>query len=151
MIRQLIKNLSDSLLSWGVAAEQAQTIKVLIILGGIILASLLADFITKRIIITFISQIVKKSKNQWDDIILEKKVFNKLAHFAPALVIHYSVEQALTNSPKLVGFIQTLIYIYMIFVAIQVAISFFKAIIFSVFNIPVDRIKCNKQSYNQWE
>jgi len=128
MIHQLIKNLSDSLLSWGVAAEQAQTIKVLIILGGIILASLLADFITKRIIITFISQIVKKSKNQWDDIILEKKVFNKLAHFAPALVIHYSVEQALTNSPKLVGFIQTLIYIYMIFVAIQVAISFFKAI-----------------------
>ena len=127
-MHQLIEHLSDLLLRWGIAPDQVQSIKAIIVLSLILIASFLADIITNRIIISFISGLVKKSKNRWDDIILEKKVFNRLAHFAPALVVHYGVELALTNSPKLVHFIQILIYIYIIIVAVRVAISFFNAI-----------------------
>jgi miniconductance mechanosensitive channel len=52
----------------------------------------LADFIVKRILITAIARIVKRTKNEWDDIFVKRHVFNRLAHLAPALVVFYALQ-----------------------------------------------------------
>ncbi|MDP4227931.1 MAG: hypothetical protein Q8910_16345, partial [Bacteroidota bacterium] len=62
-----------------------------IIIILIILLALVGDIITKRLIVTIITAYVKRSKNQWDDVFLEKGVFNRLSHFAPALIVFYSI------------------------------------------------------------
>ncbi len=100
----------------------------LITLGIIILLSIITNYITKGVIVQSIKYYIEKSANDWDDIFLERRVFHRLAHFAPALVIHYGVVYALSDMPKLVNFIQESIYVYMIIVGTMVINSFLKAV-----------------------
>lgn len=79
----------------------------------------LADFLVKRILITAITQIVKRTKNDWDDIFVERKVFNRLAHLAPALVVGYAL-QYIFDLPKLVEFLENLTQTYMVLVVVMV-------------------------------
>ncbi len=54
--------------------------------------AILADFIVKRIILASIHTIARKSKNDWDDVFVERRVFNRLAHLAPAIIVYYSLD-----------------------------------------------------------
>lgn len=54
----------------------------------IIFLCLLADFITKRIILKILRMYIKKSKSTWDDIFLENRVFETIAHIVPVLIIN---------------------------------------------------------------
>jgi len=123
-----IQAFHDWLIGQGLSSNLVVGIKILTITLIIILLSIIADKIAKQIIVKFISGIVKRTKNNWDDIIFNGKVFNRLAHFAPALVVHWSVDYALIGFPEVVDFIQMVIYIYMTIVATLVINSFIKAL-----------------------
>jgi len=58
-------------------------------LAGILLLAWLANNLTRRYILKVISRVVTQTKFTWDDIIFERKVFRRLAHVAPAVVIYY--------------------------------------------------------------
>jgi miniconductance mechanosensitive channel len=81
--------------------------------------ALLADFILKRVIIASIARLVRRSKNDWDDVFVERKVFNRLAHLAPALIVYYSL-QYIFNAPNLVTFLGNLVQSYMVLVVVLV-------------------------------
>lgn len=51
-----------------------------------ILIVLIADYVAKRIILSFIKSFVEKTKANWDDYFYEKRVFRNLAHLIPALI-----------------------------------------------------------------
>ena len=59
----------------------------LVVLIGLLLLCILAYFISKHILLAIIHLAVKKSKTKWDDFLVERGFFNKLAYVAPALVI----------------------------------------------------------------
>lgn len=128
----MLKKILETYLSWlidsGLNHSLAIFIKISTIILIIAILSLIADFVFKRIIVKIIEKIVNRSKNKWDDIILQKKVFDRLSHFAPALIVHYTIKYAFLNSDKVVEIIQTGTYIYMIIVSLMVINSFFKAL-----------------------
>jgi len=47
-------------------------------------------FITKNIFLRIIIKVSKKTKNLWDDKLVERKVFHKLSYIVPLVVIYYS-------------------------------------------------------------
>ena len=55
----------------------------------IMIICIVANFITKKVVIRIITKIVKNTKFRWDDILLERKVFHKLSHIVPAIIIYY--------------------------------------------------------------
>ena len=59
-------------------------IKILLI--GLI--CIVANFISKKIVIRIITRIVTNSKVEWGKIILERQVFRKLSHIVPAIIIY---------------------------------------------------------------
>ena len=59
--------------------------------AGILVLAWLSDTLTRRYILKVISRIVTRTKFTWDDVIFERKVFRRLAHVAPAVVIYYGV------------------------------------------------------------
>ncbi|MDZ5473560.1 mechanosensitive ion channel family protein [Bacillus sp. 31A1R] len=59
-------------------------IKVLLI--GLI--CIVANFISKYIVIRIITRIVTNSKVKWGHIILERKIFRKLSHIVPSIIIY---------------------------------------------------------------
>lgn len=128
MLKKILETYLNWLIDSGLNHSLAIFIKISTIILIIAILSLIADFVFKRIIVKIIEKIVNRSKNKWDDIILQKKVFDRLSHFAPALIVHYTIKYAFLNSDKVVEIIQTGTYIYMIIVSLMVINSFFKAL-----------------------
>ncbi|MCK5692592.1 MAG: mechanosensitive ion channel [Bacteroidales bacterium] len=110
--------LSDGML---VFIENATIIVVTIILAA------LADLIVKRIIISAIATLTKRTKNDWDDVFVKQKVFNRLAHLAPALIVYYAL-QYIFDATDLVKFLGNLTQTYMILVVLMVIDSLLNAL-----------------------
>lgn len=55
----------------------------------IALAAWMADFLARKILLRIIGSLVKRSEVTWDDILFKKRVFNTLAHIAPAMVVRW--------------------------------------------------------------
>ncbi|MEX2369945.1 MAG: mechanosensitive ion channel domain-containing protein [Bacteroidales bacterium] len=88
----------------------------------IILLAFLADRLTRGILIKLVGTLVQRTKNQFDDILLRKKVFNRLAHIAPALVVNATVVY-LIDVAGLVEFIRIITKIYIVLVSALVVES----------------------------
>lgn len=69
-----------------------------------------------------VGRIVKKTKNDWDDIFYDKRVFNGLAHIIPALIISYSTDFILAEYPKVVHLIDQWVLVY-IFIIVSLVIN----------------------------
>ena len=55
----------------------------------ILILALISWFATKRLLLRTVKYFVEKTKNKWDDVLYEKKVFSRLANIAPAVVIYW--------------------------------------------------------------
>lgn len=84
-----MKFITNQLLHYGVEQKLADYLSVPLMILFILLICVIANFITKKIVIRFITHIVNKNKYQWDNILLEKKVFHKISHIVPAIIIYY--------------------------------------------------------------
>ncbi len=58
--------------------------------AGILLVCIAVHAISRRVLLRLVAGAVRKSKNTWDDVFLDNKVFGYLAHLAPAVVILYA-------------------------------------------------------------
>lgn len=88
-LKLMFKNLSDWLDTWGLTGPFGQFLHLMILLGLLFLVGLAIDRLTRAVIKLFINRIVKRTENPYDDILLEKGVFRRIAHFAPAVVVYY--------------------------------------------------------------
>jgi len=61
-------------------------------LAGLIFASWIALHIARRILVGGIRKFAAKSGAQWDDRLVDAKLFVRLAHLAPALVVYYGAD-----------------------------------------------------------
>ncbi len=89
--------------------------------------SWLANLVAKVVILQVVTAIVRKTTSTWDDIFLEQKVFTRLSHFAPALVIWYMSAWALKEYPVWLIFVHKLTYVYMVLAGTIVVTSFIEA------------------------
>ena len=58
---------------------------------GLIVLTLLAwatNLVAKGIILRFVKAAVRRSRVEWDDVLVDTGVFTRLSHLAPALVIN---------------------------------------------------------------
>ena len=67
----------------------AKYLSIVIMIFFIATICIVANFITKKVVFRVISHIVKNNKFTWDDMLLERRVFQNLSHFVPALIIYY--------------------------------------------------------------
>lgn len=113
---------------WGLTADQAYTINIVFGIFFILFLAFLSDVITRRVIIIVISRMVARTKTIWDDILLEKKVFNRLSHLAPALVLWHSVGHVMSHYTVLMGITQKALSIYMIIVTLMAINAFLRGL-----------------------
>jgi miniconductance mechanosensitive channel len=126
---EFMENFEVWLINVGLNNDLAQFSKVAISIIAIIILSVLANFIAKHIIVAGLTYITKRTSNKWDDFLIERKVFHKLSHLAPALVIQFTIGIALYDyKPDLTLLIEKFTYVYIIAVWIIVINSLFNAL-----------------------
>jgi miniconductance mechanosensitive channel len=139
-LKLLFKSLSDLLESWGLTGPFGQFLHLVILLIFIVLLGLAIDRLTRKSLRLIVTRIVRRTKNSYDDVFLEKGVFWRIAHILPAVFIYYLLPHVFngvffagTSEPDkaltaIVSFCQNAIGIYMIIVGVMVIISALNAL-----------------------
>lgn len=136
----LVNDWTNNLLTGiGMSQNLAIFFKIFIFLIVAILLSYLSDIIVRKLIVSSLTTIIKRSKTKIDDIFLEKKVFNRLSHFAPALVIFFLAPFVFNDYPALIMHVQNGAYVYMILIGLLFADSFINALHEVYLSLPISK------------
>lgn len=94
---------------------------IMILFIGII--CIVANFITKKFVMKVITHFITNNKFKWDDMLLERKVFHRLSHIVPAIIIYYFS----STFPDFQHLIEKGAITYLIIVGLMVVNSFLNA------------------------
>lgn len=95
----------------------------------LIFLAVVSDILTKRVILRVIERVVKKSSSTLDDVFFEKRVFDALAHIAPALVINVGAPLVFNEFPGMLPPLFKIVEVYIIGVLVWVTSSFLDALL----------------------
>lgn len=120
--------LEDFLIARGLSPDMTQY--AILGIGSFILlvVCLLSNFVTKKFIIRGIQKFIKKSKNNWDDILLENEVFNSLSTLVPLIFIHYLSVPILSDFPSMVPFVHITVKVLLVLVIASFLVKALKAL-----------------------
>lgn len=114
----MLEILTNWIIGQGLDLSSANFLARGLLLVLIILLSIIAYMLTKHFILKALTAIIGRTETQWDDVILKKKVFNRLAHLAPAIVIYKMIAIPFEGYDWLIALTSGLALIYMIVMGI---------------------------------
>lgn len=92
------------------------------------LLAILVDWLARRFILRIVGRYVRKSASTYDDVFLDKKVFQSLAHLLPILIFYYGVPIALERTGLSFLFLEDLLIIGFIVLVVRVIVKFLRAL-----------------------
>ena len=82
--------IQTKLSEYGVNPQYVDYLANAIMLMLIAVISIVANVIAKKVVLRVIVHIIKNNKVTWDNVFLEQKVFHKLSHIVPAIIIYFA-------------------------------------------------------------
>lgn len=128
MENRIDHHLYEWLLNIGVPESVSHQLQFFLEFFILLLLCYLADRLAKKLFVRALGSLIKKTKFLWDDVLLENKVFDRLAHLAPALVVQYTASYVFADFQDFVPFLIRLTDAYMVAVALMVLISIFNTL-----------------------
>lgn len=117
-MRSLYLLLNEIFLDLNFLELYARLTAVLLTFVTIIILAIIVHWVTKTITIRIIHQLVEKSKTEWDDFLLKRKVFQSASHLTSALVLYYSGN--FSEIPEVTSFIAMITNIYFVIIFVKV-------------------------------
>lgn len=106
-----------------------------------LLASWLAFMIVRRVLVFTIVKMVRKTRSKIDDFLVHRKVFHRLAHLAPVVVIYFLSDLFWGAQTTRLAVFHDIVSLYLLVVIIMVFQAFLKAFedIYNTFPFAYDR------------
>lgn len=104
----------DWFLEQGLNSTWASYLTLAIDVLFLLAVSLLVDFIVRRIILRIVKAYVDRSKNKYDDVFYEKRVFQSLGHIIPAIIVYNSIPWVFDGVNVSTEFLQKLVTVYVV-------------------------------------
>lgn len=99
--------------SLGLNPNMADKLDRFVILLVIALFAFITDIVVRKILVGIVFNIVKKTRNKWDDLFLDKKLLNDLALFAPAVLVYALLPLAFQQEPDILFWSRKFILVFM--------------------------------------
>lgn len=132
---ELLKNIDDLLISWGIAPSVADTLDQFIAFALILIMAFAADAVCRHVLLKIVAHLVRQTKATWDDIVFDRKVMIHLSRMVAPVIIYIFVPVAFAEtSSSTLGFIQRICLIYIIISFLSFINSLLKAV-YSVYSI----------------
>lgn len=115
------KWVNDRLIEWGIISDAATEIDNLIVFILIILIAVGIDYVCRYFFLNMFKRLAEKTKNQWDDLIVERKIIHKLMHMIPAILVYVLLPLAFPpdEPSKLLSFLQMGCQVYIVAVSLR--------------------------------
>ncbi|MFT4535198.1 MAG: miniconductance mechanosensitive channel [Saprospiraceae bacterium] len=117
----------DWIINQGIELANADVLARALVFISIILLSLITYWIAKHFILKGLTAIIGRTTTEWDDMILRKKVFNRLAHLAPALVLYIFSPVPFDGYDGITSVISGIVLIFMILIILLALDAFLNA------------------------
>lgn len=101
---------------FGLDTTLAIYLKLLTLIAVLFIVSMIAYFITKYFVVSLVNKFILKTKATWDDILVEKKVFEKIAYLVPAFIIVLAAPYIFGDFPSLIKYVILLSNVFIIIV-----------------------------------
>src|SRR5690606_21839524 len=112
-----IENWIETLLgNAGVAADWLPYVRVFVLLLAVVTIAYIALLITKRLIVRILHSIFRRTAFKWDDLLVEHRVFDNLAHIVPALIIKALTPFVFADFEQLLPFVIKITDAYIVIV-----------------------------------
>jgi miniconductance mechanosensitive channel len=108
MIQLLKSNFIELLISSGLSQYWSNFIAILTLVVTVLVIAYLIDKVARYILFTVFIRLVKKSKTDWDDLLVEHKVFYAFAHLVPVMFIFYVIPELLDQDLIWVDYLERL-------------------------------------------
>lgn len=103
----------------------ARLAAVLLSIVTLVIVAMIVHWITQILVIKIIHRLVEKSKTEWDDYLLKRKVFQSMSHLTSALVFYYSCN--FSEIPEVTRLLTIFTNIYFVVIFIKVVSGVLKA------------------------
>ena len=123
IFESITRHLKDWLINAGMSESFAKVIADYSGFLLVIAVAFIAFYIVKWIMVRWVHHLAEKSKSDWDDAFVERKVFKRLAYLVPAIIIQFSTQYVIPDYPEMMKVVQTVISIYMATVVLIVVSS----------------------------
>lgn len=91
--------------------EQYSSLLHVLKISTVLLLAVAVFIVTRIVLIRWLTETVEKTATEWDDVLLNKKVFHSLAHLAPAIVLYYGA----VWFPLDVNTVRRVVYLFILF------------------------------------
>lgn len=122
------KHLEYLFTSLGLSNNMAIYVRLLTLLVLLSLLSFFFYWVTKKWIIPLFYKLFKKTSFTWDDVLVEKNAFRKLAHITPALIIKIGAPILFRDFPSSLSMVNKLTDAYLIFASVLIVLAFLEVI-----------------------
>lgn len=124
-----IENWIDQLLvNWGVATQAAVYFRLVILLMVLTIASLVAFWLTKVIIVRVVYKFVRKTSFKWDDVLADRQVLSNISHIVPAIIVRMLAPVIFQDFETIEPIVVKITDIYLIVMIVSVVVAFTKVI-----------------------
>ena len=117
-VHGLYKNLSDQVFNGQMTPGTAK----LVVVGGTVLAAVVSLMVARIILLIVVPRIVSKTRTRWDDMLVKRGFFKRLARLVPATVVYLSAQLYTKPFFELIELdvvLQRLALIWIIIVSVQ--------------------------------
>ena len=112
----------------GVFGEGIPYLRLLILLMVLVLVAYISFVITKRVVIRALYTFFKRTSLKWDDVLVDQKAFNNLAHVVPAIIVKIFAPVIFRDFEQLLPLVLKITDSYLIIAGMMVFVSFLKAV-----------------------
>lgn len=120
--------LYDFLIDQGLSENSAVYVNMFALLLALLLVAFIVDFITKRILWRFSSGVAKRTKTNFDDILITNKLPRNIAHIIPLIILIEFVPQVFTDFEYAENIIEKTLKVIAIVLTLQIIRSLLSSV-----------------------
>ena len=114
----MINILRDWLLQQGLSGQAVTFATTVVEIVLVITLAVIANIVARRIIVRQLENFVGQTASAWDDIIVKRRVFHRLMHLTPALIIYVFAQPVLDGHDLWIEIVRRTSLIYMVLVTL---------------------------------
>ncbi len=128
MFEELVRVMTSWLTKLGFSTEVATKTAGISDFLFVLLLGVLIYYLSKFIILKILKRIAARTASNWDDALIEHKVFQRMAFLVPGILVYQSISVTLDDFPNLIPAVLKLTNLYIIVIFLLIINSFLNAL-----------------------
>lgn len=133
--------LDHVLLGTGLSSDGLPYLKLLVMMLILLLVLWLSLLITQRLLVKFMHSFLRRTKNQWDDVLIEYKLFHKVAYIVPVVLLRMLAPAVFAEFPLLLPLVFKVSDVLMVTVIVSVIVACIRGLEFFLVSSPAFKDK----------